>query len=842
MEIQARQGRYNFSVTVRVLLFGGVRIESANGQTERLPTQKAAQLLGFLCIPPRRTHSREVLATLLWPDATPEAARHNLRQALSWLKKALGEDALVLEGRERIGLATIVVTDLNAFQEACHAGDTEAARSVNAGALFDGIYEDWALKERERCEALLAALPAERRVLLPAPLTRFFGREPEREWLAEELAAPGVRLVTLTGPGGLGKTRLSLEAARQAQFPLVVFVPLADATIPARTLESIAEGLGRTLGVSPTLHTTALERISQWLGTTPALLVLDNFEQLAEPPGVHAIRQILERCPKTKILLTSRRALGLSGERELPLAPLPTPEHGGTPERLLEFPSVQLFLDRARAVRSTFRITSENAATVGSLCARLEGIPLALELAASRARALTPAQILTHLSDRFAFLTSKDTTIPERQRTLWAAIEGSVALLDSDSREAFLKLGVYRGGWTLQSGEAVGATLDGLERLLQAAIIESQEQSDSLRFSMRETLREYALSTLTEADKSFALEQHASWFLKLALQESERLQGPEQARALELLDRELPNLRRARETLRECEDKASLEQLGAALALYLFRRTHLEEGRDWLTEALELGNGEPLSVAKLCDALGAICAAQGDFPAAEDYLLRGLTLRQQLGDRMAQVRSLANLGTLTLDRGDAQGAQARLTEALALAADTAPVLVQAVILGNLGVATMQLKQWSQAEQYFIRGLRLRQELGDESGQAIARLNLGAVALSLGRPEESEIFYQEALHQFHTLGDRRNRAQAAEGLSEALATQGAFESAARWQGAAQAEQDAIGALRTADNTASFAACATTLKKRLGERGYRRCFTEGEVQGLSVLLKHNLLTFS
>jgi len=290
---------------------------------------------------------------------------------------------------------------------------------------------------------------------LPRPLTPFFGREAEISQVRTMLETPGARLVTLTGLGGTGKTRLALEVARVLQetgaawagVGFVSLVDLADARLIGQTIRE-ALNLPAVGAADP------LEQIALHLGDQPFLLVLDNFEPLL-PEGAATVRELLERAPRLVCLVTSRRPLGLPAEDEFPVAPLPTPVAPASPERLLEFASVRLFVSRAQAARPGFQVTPANAAAVAQLCQALEGIPLALELAAARAPVLTPAQMLQHLSDRFGFLTGRPRDVAERHRTLRAALEWSYQSLPESQQRLLARLSVFRGGWTLEAAEAV---------------------------------------------------------------------------------------------------------------------------------------------------------------------------------------------------------------------------------------------------------------------------------------------------------------------------------------------------------------------------------------------------
>jgi predicted ATPase len=346
---------------------------------------------------------------------------------------------------------------------------------------------------------------------LPLQFTRFFGRREEIERLTKMLSSgegqrvgdersrPDAslnlhpsRLVTLTGPGGSGKTRLALEVAERcvaARRGAVWFVPLADLSDPRLIIDAIRDALHLT----PSPEAAPLEQVVAALSHQPTLLVLDNFEHLVAA-GAPLIRTLRERVPTLQCLVTSRQRLEVEGEREFPVLPLPTPEEWNNPEQLSLYESVQLFVDRAQAVQPDFQVTNANAAAVAELCHRLEGIPLALELAAARIRLLTPAQMLAHLEHRLDFQTSSRRDATARHRTLRAAVDWSYELLSSELQQFFAWLSVFRGGWTLQAAAAVceeSAALDYLSQLQACSLIVAEEISGESRFRMLETLREY---------------------------------------------------------------------------------------------------------------------------------------------------------------------------------------------------------------------------------------------------------------------------------------------------------------------------------------------------------------
>ncbi|HLV81487.1 MAG TPA: BTAD domain-containing putative transcriptional regulator, partial [Chthonomonadaceae bacterium] len=352
---------------------------------------------------------------------------------------------------------------------------------------------------------------------LPLPLTGFVGRGEELAEITRILSA--ARLVTLVGPGGVGKTRLAIQVARQLAGQIsdgAWFVDLAGLSDSAQLPQAIAS----VLKVQEEREQLLLEVLGNYLSGKQMLVVLDNFEHLVEG-GAIIVQGLLERAPGLTCLVTSRQWLGLEGEQEFPVAPLLTPRLPGTPERLLEFGSVQLFVERAQAVRPDFQLTDANATAVAAICDRLEGIPLAIELAAARVAVLTPAQILAHLEHRLDFLMSRRHGIADRHRTLRAAIEGSYRLLPSPLQSLFSRLSVFRGGWTLEAAQEVceePEALDPLEQLREASLVVAEVEADSteIRFRMLETIREFAAEKLKPEWAADLRERHRDYFLALA--------------------------------------------------------------------------------------------------------------------------------------------------------------------------------------------------------------------------------------------------------------------------------------------------------------------------------------
>ncbi|MBM3460092.1 MAG: tetratricopeptide repeat protein, partial [Armatimonadetes bacterium] len=516
---------------------------------------------------------------------------------------------------------------------------------------------------------------------LPSRWSLFVGREGERIRLAKLLRPGQARLVTLTGPGGSGKTRLALEAARSmvsAYDSAVWFVPLADLADPRSIPQRICQSLG--LALSP--GEDALARVAQALGGEagePGLLVLDNLEHLIGEGGAILVG-LLERLPQLTCLVTSRIRLNLAGEREFPIPPLAVPEPGADLETLLACDSVCLFVDRAQSVRPGFEVTERNAAAVLALCQRLDGIPLALELAAARAQVLTPAQMVEQLVHGSDFLVSHRRDAEARHRSLQAAVEWSFQLLEPEVQRYFVAFSIFRGGWSLEAASAVtvpvlmpesageadapqvrARVLEALSRLCECSLVVADELDGKMRYRMLETLREYAQARLTAEERVQLHRAHLSWCQSVVDQVGMVSRGDSESGGMELIDPESENLWAALDWCRgPAGDVEAGIRLAACLGVYWYTRGDILRARECLLSLLARPETAAPTVwrAAALNAAGVMLTCQGDDQEAVPRFEEALELGRQLGHRGVTTHALSRLARISHRRGEFDRARA----------------------------------------------------------------------------------------------------------------------------------------------------------------------------------------
>ncbi len=629
-------------------------------------------------------------------------------------------------------------------------------------------------------------------IRLPTPLTALLGRDDEVRQIVALLVSH--RLVTLIGPGGVGKTRLAIDAARTAApaFPAgVVFVDLAPLRDPALVLPAIAQALDvrEAPGIPPD------RALAIALGERRPLLVLDNLEQVvAAAAGIAAL---LTACPRLVVLGTSRAALAVRGEHVLPVEPLPLPDVGEAPADLAASPAVRLFAERAAEARPGFALTPENAQAVAAICARLDGLPLAIELAAARVKMLPPAALLQRLTQALPALTGGARDLPDRQRTLRDAIAWSNDLLSVDEQVLFRRLAVFAGGCTLEAAEAVANpdgvvdTVDVLAGLVDQSLVRQMGTDDAPRYAMLETVREFAAERLADASEGETIRRaHAAHFAAVAAAVAARVyDGTDPTDAADRVGAEQDNLRAALAWADERGEATVLAQLATDLFGPWLFLTRFTEAHDWLARALAVAEAVPPPLrAAVVRAAGRIARFRGDLAQAEALGRDGLALARDLGDDLAVVEALALLGFVAEDRGEVARSRALHEEALALARPLDHPFWTPWATRNAGWLAVLDGDPDSGERLLQDALARYRRLGNPRGTALVLSNLARIALRRGEHAEAAALWQERLH---LTGYDWEQRFALEGLGAIAAACGEATRATRLFGAAEALRERLG---------------------------------------------------
>jgi predicted ATPase/DNA-binding winged helix-turn-helix (wHTH) protein len=609
--------------------------------------------------------------------------------------------------------------------------------------------------------------PAVHPTNLPVQRTGFVGREKEVAAAKELLLRPDVRLVTVTGPGGIGKTRLAVQVAGGlvAHFPGGThFVSLSPLSDPGMITSTIVQ----TLGIRGTSGHSPLELLKEnFQGALrgPMLLLLDNFEHLVQ--AVPTVAELLAVGPNLKILVTSRAALHVYGEHEFPVPPLALPDSRSMPpvEILSQYPAVALFVQRAIAAKPDFELNRENASAVTEICARLDGLPLAIELAAARVKVLSPSSMRTRLTSRLQLLTGGPRDIPQRHQTLRAAMDWSYDLLSADEQKLFRRLPVFAGGCTLEGAEAVCDTkgdldldlLEGMASMVDKSLVQQAEPAqDESRFVMLETIREYAQEKLEASGETAPTKRaHAAYCLVLAEEEVTEHGGAEGTESLARFAVEHDNFRAALDWLTESGETEWGLRLGAALFRFWEMREHFSEGRARLGKLLRITEGTaPTKVrSRALFAAGVLASAQGDYPAAEVLITDSLDIARELRDTQCAAVCLNALAVVARDRGEIQVARSLFEESLELWRELGERKAVARCLSNLANVVKLQGDNARARQLYAECVSIFRGLEDRTGVAWSMNYQGDVAREQGDSAAARTLYEQGLALFRDLGDR-----------------------------------------------------------------------------------------
>ena len=709
---------------------------------------------------------------------------------------------------------------------------------------------------------------------LPAQITSFIGRERELAEIKSLIAK--AHLITLTGAGGIGKSRLALQTAADlleifndgAWF--VSFDSVAD---PARVPQVIAS----TLNVREESGQPFAATIANHLRAHHVVLLFDNCDHLADACAQIA-EELLRQCARLKIIATCRAPLGITGENVYRVPPLALPREVFTADALAQVEAVRLFVDRALAAFPEFALTDANAPAIAQICTRLDGIPLAIELAAPRVKALSAEEILERLADRFRLLTCGSRTALPRQQTLRALIDWSYDLLDDRERALLRLLSVFVGGWTLDAAEFVTRVNDALDlitRLVDKSLALAEGQAESTRYRMLETIRQYAQDKLLHLDDAGELRQrHCIYFLKFAERADQFLRGPQQGEWLNRLEREHDNFRAALAWALESESSHIALLLSGALWRFWMMRGNLSEGRAWLdaalTKAEKSGDLDSPARARVLDGAGALALQQRDLDRAQNCFETNLVLLRKHGDKRGLGLALNSLGNIAQDRGEYDHAQTFYSSALALRRELADKWGVASSLGGLGLVALNRGEYARARDLFEENLALRRELGDTQGVASAFNNLAAIALyeheytnvaalsahalrlfrelgskrgiaaalvNQGRaalytkdPARATQLLTESLRLFNQVGDRAGIAECFEALAGAFCASGKIVRAAQLLGAAEALREKIGVPLSPIERDTYNATVAAVMKQTDPYTFPEAWAEGRAFAL------------
>lgn len=676
---------------------------------------------------------------------------------------------------------------------------------------------------------------------LPVPPTRFIGREALLAKVRDIMRHPHNRLVTLTGVGGVGKTRTAIELAEQTahDFPDgAFFVSLAPLDGP----ELLVPTLARTLGVKEAPGEPLSEALEGWLRDRRTLLVLDNFEHILKAAPL--VADLLSACRDLEVLVTSREVLHLRGEREVQVRPLALPAlaEEQTVEQWAANEAVCLFVERVQDRRPDFVLDGSNVGVVAAICRRLEGLPLALELVATRIGSLPLDLMLERLDMRLNMLTGPLVDLPARQRTLRSTIGWSYDLLDPQQRELFRRVAVFSGSFipsavpavALSEGDEPEEVLERLEHLADKSLLFLVPGSldDEPRFGMLETIREYAREKLEQSGQADAhSRKHAEYYLTLAQHAELELRGAEQKYWLDRLEREHDNFRAAIRWALDSGDAQLSLLLCGWLTMFWYYRSYFTEGRRWMEEAIRGVDTVPLDLAgKAYNQLGVLAQGQGDLDTALDLYKKTLSVWREVGDRQRAARSLYNVAGALVMNAQLEEARPYLEEVLPFFLEAGERHMASSCLNYLGILAEHRGDLDQAVAYCEQSLAIDEEVGDTRHIGAIMARLGEIALRRADVAEAERLFHESLRISHALADKSRVARTLENLGATAQARGESGRAARLFGAADALRRDTGAPQSPLDRAAIGPYAAAARAALGEANWRPAWAAGSAMDI------------